>query len=265
MNKSVLVGSVGAVLLVAGVLVLSAGNMGAFFSIPGLIVVLGGTLLASIFSRPVQEVRTLVESIPQLFRAEQSSMARDVEELLRFARRYRVCEPRAAEQELAQISHPFVAAGLRQVVEGSSLEDLSKTLQWRIAGVRSQEQGQTQILYSMATFAPAFGMLGTLFGLVQMLSGLGETGLSEIGTSMSFAMVTTVYGIIASYLLFKPLALKRERRMVQHLMQLTTLMEGMLQVQQKRHPMLIQDAMEAYCAHFQTAPALVRPLTLVKA
>jgi len=158
-------------------------------------------------------VRKLFESLPELFRRESSHIGRDVEELLRFARRYRVCDMRTAEKELTLISNPFVASGLRQVVEGCGAEDLVKSLQWRIAGVRSQENSQTQILYSMATFAPAFGMLGTLFGLVHMLSGLGDAGLSEIGTSMAFAMVTTVYGIIASNLLFKPLALKRERRM----------------------------------------------------
>jgi chemotaxis protein MotA len=155
MNKSVLVGSIGGVVLVAGVLLLSTGNMGAFFSIPGLIVVLGGTLVATLVSRPVNEVRELIESIPALFRSEESTMERDVEQLLKFARRYRVCDARAAERELASISNPFVATGLRQVVEGCGLEDLGKSLQWRIAGERSQENGQTQILYAMATFAPA--------------------------------------------------------------------------------------------------------------
>ena len=95
MNKSVLVGSIGGVVLVTGVLLLSAGNMGAFFSIPGLIVVLGGTLVATLVSRPVDEVRALIESIPALFRPEESTMERDVEQLLKFARRYRVCDARA--------------------------------------------------------------------------------------------------------------------------------------------------------------------------
>jgi chemotaxis protein MotA len=266
MNKSVLVGSIGGVVLVAGVLLLSAGNLGAFFSIPGLIVVLGGTLLATLVSRPVNEVRELIESIPALFRPEESTMARDVEQLLKFARRYRVCDARAAERELVSISNPFVATGLRQVVEGCGLEDLGKSLQWRIAGERSKENGQTQILYSMATFAPAFGMLGTLFGLVHMLTGLGEAALNDIGSSMAFAMITTVYGIIASNLLFKPLAIKRERRTTQHLMQMTALMEGILQIHQKRHPMLISDALEAYTAHYQSSdPMSSSPLTLVKA
>jgi chemotaxis protein MotA len=265
MKRSVIVSLVGGAMLIVGMLVLSPHGMGAFFSIPGFIVVLGGTLAATLVSRPVNEVRSLMHSVPQLFREEERSIDADIAQLLRFAQRHRFSSPRAAEGALADISNPFVAAGLRQVVEGCSLDDLAKSLQWRIAGVRSQESGQTQILYSMAAFAPAFGMLGTLFGLVHMLSGIGEAGLNQIGSSMAFAMVTTVYGIIASNLVFKPLAIKMERRTGQRLLQMTSLMEGILQIHQKRHPMLIKEALESYSAHYQEPVSPQVPLTLVRA
>jgi chemotaxis protein MotA len=265
MKRSVLFSLAGALLLVAGMLVMSPHGIGAFFSIPGLLVVVGGTLAATLLSRPFEEVRKLMDSVPQLFRPDDSQVERDIEQLLAFAREQRFASPRKAENALKDISNPFVAAGLRQVIEGCSLDDLSRSLQWRIAGVRARENAQTQILYTMAAFAPAFGMLGTLFGLVHMLAGIGEAGLDQIGGSMAFAMVTTVYGIIASNLVFKPLAIKMERRTGQRLMQMTSLMEGVLQVHQKRHPMLIKEALETYFAHCQTAAPARTPLTLVKA
>lgn len=265
MKRSVIISLVGGVLLVTAMLLLSPQGIGAFFSITGLLVVIGGTLAATLVSRPFAEVRKLWLSIPQLFRPEETGIDRDIAELLQFAKQHRFSTPRTAELALAEISNPFVSTGLRQVVEGCSLEDLTKSLQWRIAGVRSQESGQTQILYGMAAFAPAFGMLGTLFGLVHMLSGIGAAGLDQIGSSMAFAMVTTVYGIVASNLVFKPLAIKMERRTSQRLMQLTALMEGVLQIHQKRHPTLIKEALESYSAHYQTPAAAQPPLTLVKA
>jgi chemotaxis protein MotA len=252
-------------MVVIGMLLLAPHGVGAFFSIPGLIVVLGGTLAATLVSRPVDEVRKLWRCLPQLFRPEETTIERDIAQLLQFAQRHRFSTPRAAENALAEISNPFVCAGLRQVVEGCGLEDLTKSLQWRIAGVRAQESAQTQILHTMAAFAPAFGMLGTLFGLVHMLSGIGDAGLNQIGSSMAFAMVTTVYGIVASNLVFKPLAIKMERRTAQRLMQMTALMEGVLQIHQKRHPTLIKEALESYCAHYQAPVAAHSPLTLVKA
>jgi len=248
-----------------GILVLSSGSIGTFFSLPGLLVVIGGTLAATLVSRPVAEVRKLLRSLPQLFHTEERTIDRDIAQLLRFAQRHRFSSPRVAENALAEIGNPFVTTGLRQVVEGCSLEDVTKALQWRIAGERAKENGQTQILYSMAALAPAFGMLGTLFGLVHMLSGLGDAGLNEIGGSMAFAMITTVYGIIASNLVFKPLAIKMERRTSQRLMQMTSLMEGVLQIHQKRHPMLIKESLESYFAHGQEPVTTQPPLTLVKA
>lgn len=265
MKRSVLIALAGSVLLIAGMLLLSPHGAGAFFSLPGLMVVIGGTVAATLLSRPLAEVRKLRHSLPQLFRDDDSQLERDIDEILQFAHKYRHAGPRAAERALGGISNPFVAAGLRQVVEGSSFEDTSRTLQWRIAGVRTEESGQTQILYSMAAFAPAFGMLGTLFGLVHMLAGLGDAGLGQIGGSMAFAMVTTVYGIIASNLVFKPLAIKMERRTGQRLMQLSSLMEGILQVQQKRHPMLIREALDNCLAQCRPGTVAQAPLTLVKA
>jgi chemotaxis protein MotA len=246
-------------------LALAPHGVGAFFSIPGFIVVVGGTLAATLVSRPAAEVRKLLRTIPELFRDQETTIDRDIAQLLGFAQRHRFSGPRAAEGALSEISNPFVAAGLRQVIDGCSLEDVTKSLQWRIAAERSRDSAQTQILYTMAAFAPAFGMLGTLFGLVHMLSGIGDAGLNQIGSSMAFAMVTTVYGIIASNLLCKPLAMKMERRTNQRLMQMTSLMEGVLQIQQKRHPMLVKEAMELYRVHYQEPLRPSAPLTLVKA
>lgn len=266
MKRSVIISSIGGSLLVVGMLVLSPQGNGAFFSIPGLIIVIGGTLLATLLSRPVDDVRNLWRSLPQLFRPEATTADRDIAQLLRFAELHRYSTPRTAEQALADISNPLLSLGLRQVIEGCKLEDVSKAMQWRIAGVRAHDNSQTQILYTMAAFAPAFGMLGTLFGLVHMLSGIGDAGLNQIGGSMAFAMVTTVYGIIASNLVFKPLAMKMERRGAQRLLQMTALMEGVLQIHQRRHPTLIKEALESYSVQYSPVPAAAQsPLTLVKA
>ncbi len=85
-----------------------------------------------------------------------------------------------------------------------------RNLQWRTANIKEEDKAEIRVLQSMIGFAPAFGMLGTLFGLMSLLFRLGESGLAEIGVSMGFAMITTVYGLVLSNLIIKPLAIKME-------------------------------------------------------
>jgi chemotaxis protein MotA len=265
MNQSTVIGLLGGLVLLIGMIVMSPEHIGAFFNLPGLIVVIGGTLTATFVSRPINDVYCVLRTLPELFRDEMTSSRTDYAPLLRFAGCYRHGSLRAAEQELAVIDNPFLKAGLRQVVDGCQIEDLRKSLQWRMSGLRTREYGQAQIMRSMAAFAPAFGMLGTLFGLVHMLSGLGDRGLDEIGGVMAFAMITTLYGIVASNLFFKPLAIKMERRTNQRLMQMGMLMEGMLLVHERRHPTIIKETLEAFEDHYSAALPAHNPLTLVKA
>lgn len=263
-RQSTVLGLLGGFALVIGMMVMSPEHIGAFVNVPGLLMVVGGTFAATVVSRPLTEVRAVLREVPGLLRDTRESRATEVQQLLRFADWLRHGNVHAAERQLAHIEEPFLHAGLRMVIDGCQADDLLKALQWRMAGLRAREQGQAHILRSMAVFAPAFGMLGTLFGLVHMLSGLGSSGLEQIGGSMAFAMITTVYGIVAANLFFKPLAIKMERRTHQRLLNLSMLMEGMLLTQQRRHPLLIRETLEAFDVQ-RTEPAPAAPLTLVKA
>lgn len=264
-RQSTVIGLTGGMLLMVGMMVMSPEHIGIFFNLPGLLIVVGGTLAATIVSRPIRDVQSIVRIIPELLHDETAPSGVEVNQLLRFAEGFRMGNLRIAERELSAIEDPFLHAGLRMVIDGCQPQDLGKALQWRMSGLRAREQGQAHILRTMAVFAPAFGMLGTLFGLMQMLSALGDSGLGEIGSSMAFAMITTLYGLVASNLFFKPLAIKLERRTHQRLLRMSMLMEGIQLVYEKRHPTLIKDALEAFELHNDAAPEQSGYLTLVKA
>ncbi|MBI5040251.1 MAG: MotA/TolQ/ExbB proton channel family protein [Gammaproteobacteria bacterium] len=265
-RQSTVIGLAGGMLLLVGMMVMSPEHIGIFFNIPGLLMVIGGTFAATIVSRPIRDVQAVVRIIPELLHDDVAPSGVEVPQLLRFAENFRMGNLRTAERDLTGIEEPFLHAGLRMVIDGCQPQDLHKALQWRMAGLRAREQGQAHILRTMAVFAPAFGMLGTLFGLMQMLSALGDSGLAEIGSSMAFAMITTLYGLVASNLFFKPLAIKFERRTHQRLLRMSMLMEGILLAYEKRHPMLIKEALEAFELHNDTTPAQSSAyLTLVRA
>jgi chemotaxis protein MotA len=88
-------------------------------------------------------------------------------------------------------------------------------------------------------------MLGTLFGLVSLLDDLGSAGLEQIGVAMGFALMSTLYGLLASTLLFRPLALKLEDRSRERLTRMGFLLEAVLMLFERRHPLVIREYLES--------------------
>lgn len=96
----------------------------------------------------------------------------------------------------------------------------------------------------LASFSPAFGMLGTLVGLIGMLGSLGSGDLNMIGRNMSIALITTVYGLMLANMAFKPIAIKLEQRTAQRVAMMNVLLEGVILMRMGRGPATIADQMQ---------------------
>ena len=246
LNQSTTIGLGGGLLLILVMILLAPEHIGAFLNIPGLIVVLGGTVAATLVSRPITEVKRVLRQIPMLMEDYSPNADVEIKQLLNFAEHYRRGAVRLAEQHIKTINHPILCAGLQHIVDGSPRNGLIKLIRYRMQALRQRGESEVQILRTMAVFAPAFGMLGTLFGLIHMLYGLGSSGIAEIGAAMGFAMITTLYGIVAANLFLKPLAMKLERRHQQEIALNHMICEGLLMVQERNHPTMILDSLDSF-------------------
>ena len=253
-RESTLLGLLGGVgILIATAYIAHQGFI-ALFNLPGLLLVLGGTLAATLVSRPLQDMIRAFRSLPKLMQEERIEIDAEVPHLLDIAYWYRAGNIEAAEQALARVENPLLRIGAQLVIDQEPINDIVKVLQWRIAGIRDQEQSEAHILRIMGTFAPAFGMLGTLFGLVQMLNGLGQASLSQVGVTMSFALITTLYGLVLANVIFKPLAMKMERRIQNRILGMNFILEGVVMLHQRRHPIVIKETLEIYLSQLQGNP-----------
>lgn len=244
-GKSTLIGLLGGLLVFILTALCSHVQPSGLFNIGGLIMVLGGTLTATVVSRPLSEVVRVGKAVRTLLGDEKTDIETEMAQLLEIAYWHRLGQIRAAEQAIEQVSSPFLRTGAQLVIDREPPEDIVKIMQWKIAGIRASEQGDAQILRTMAAFAPAFGMLGTLFGLIQVLGNLGDVGLGQIGAAMSFALTTTLYGLVAANMVFKPLAIKMERRLQQRMMMMNVIIEGVVMLYQRRHPAIIKETLTA--------------------
>lgn len=262
-RKSTLLGLLGGVSILVITAYIAHQGFNAFFNLSALLMVLGGTLAATLVSRPLKDVVRTVKVLPKLMHDEHIQINSEIPHLLDIAYWYRAGNIAAAEQAIAQVNNPLLRIGAQLVIDQEPIHDIVKVLQWRIAGMRDQEQSEAHILRIMATFAPAFGMLGTLFGLVRMLNGLGQASLSQVGVTMSFALITTLYGLVLANVIFKPLAMKMERRIQQRIMSMNFMLEGVVLLHQRRHPIVIKETLEIYLGQLQGNPQT--PISLAKA
>lgn len=261
-RKSTLFGLLGGGLILITAAVVSHQQFGALFNLPGLLLVVGGTFAATLVSRPARDVLRVLKSLRNLMHDEDVNADRELTQLLEVAQWHRAGNIAAAERSIERIGDPLLRTGAQLVVDREPLDDVIKVMQWRVAGERAREQGDAQILRTMANFAPAFGMLGTLFSLIHMLGNLGHADLGALGVTMSFALTTTLYGLIMANMVFKPLAIKMERRIHHRVLLMNMIVEGIVLLHERRHPAVIREALDTYMlqqrSHMQAPATLLR-------
>ncbi len=248
MNPSTLIGIVASILLLAVVLVFSAEDPQLFIDLPGLGIVLLGTAAATFIAYPLREVMRIFGLIRSVVHHEQLHVERDLEDLVRVSKIWMQSDIRAVEQALEKVSNPFLRSGVQLVIDNVPEPDIMDLLQWRIARMKAKEHAEAQLFRVMAGFAPAFGMVGTLVGLVNLLFLLGDGDITAIGRQMALALMTTFYGVLLANLLFKPIAVKLERRTEQRLVLMNTIMQGISMMSQKRSPALMRETLKAFVA-----------------
>ncbi len=252
MSRYAVFALLGITIIWAGFGLLESDQPSFLINLPGLVIVLGGTILTTILSQSFDKVHALIRKLPHIVKESSVNAWDDCETLLQIADWYRRGNIRVADRMVDTIEEPILNYGAELILDRNNKNDIIRLLRWRIGSLHDCDTAEIQIVRTMATFAPAFGMLGTLFGLVKMLYGLGDSGLSEIGLTMGFAMTTTVYGLIAANLIFKPLIIRMERRAKHKLVWLNVQYEAIMMVFDKRHPIIIREYIEAFLGKPET-------------
>ncbi len=256
-NKTYLLAA--GILILACMLILLSGHGLFLINLPGLIIVLGGTFLASIIGHSPERVIGLLKRVPMLIKTPMQIGFPDYKGFLLVANCYRRGDIRRAEQAGAALQDPFLREGARLALDPHNGEDLERMLQWRIRRVKDQDAGEVRILRTMAGFAPAFGMLGSLFGLISLMDELGSSGLGEIGIAMGFALMSTLYGLLLANLLLRPLATKLEEGSRERLTHMGYLLDALVMLYERRHPVQIAEYLDSAAEPAPPQAAMPRP------
>ncbi len=248
MKKLTLVyGLLGAVVL-ALLLMLSGFDSGWVVAPAGLVFVVCGALLAAISSQSAEKVLGVLAKARRSVSEERILQQRhdSLTIFLQVANLNRRGNQRNAEKLAQTLPEEILRRGVQLVVDRTPDRELLRTLQWRLGNERENDQQEIRVIRALAGYAPAMGMLGTLMGLVQMLFALGDKGINEVGAVMGFAMLTTVYGLVASNLWLKPLVTKMEQRSRSRLAWMYAQLEAVMMFKERSHPLHIREALEIY-------------------
>ncbi len=251
MNPSTLVGMLGGITLLGAIFLVATEEAGVLINAPGLAIVLGGTLAATFLAYPMNEVVRVFRLVWIVIRNERLYTRDDMEELIRISQLWFKGDVRAVEDALEHVANPFLRTGVQLLIDLTPEEDILDLLQWRITRLQAKEHAEAEIFRIMATFSPAFGMIGTLVGLINMMFILEDGDIAQIGTQMGVALLTTFYGILLANLFFKPIATKLERRTEQRLVLMNMIMQGVSLMCQKRNPTLMRETLNSFIAQYK--------------
>ena len=251
MNPSTIIGILASSVLLTSVMLFTAESPESFLNLPGLAIVLAGTMAATFISYPLSEVVRVVGLVGVVFKRENTYTRDDIQELVDISRLWIKGNVRAVEDAVGQTKNPFLRTGIQLLIANTSEEEIFDMLRWRISRLKAREHAEAQIFRTMATYAPAFGMIGTLVGLVNMLEVMDAGDLALIGPKMAVALLTTFYGILLANLLFKPIAVKLERRTEERLIAMSMVLEGISLISKRRMPSFVEETLNSFVADFR--------------
>ena len=249
-NYSTALGLILSVGLLFFIVYYAANDPAIFINLPGLTIVLVGTVAAALLSYPLRDVKRAIKSIKLVFLYESLNPQQEADEITAVARMWFNRDTIAIENVIDTINNPYLKTSFQLIVDNTPLDDILALLKWRIARLRAKERAESSIFHSMAAFSPAFGMLGTLVGLINMLQIIEIKDISSLTANMAIALTTTFYGLMLANLVFNPIAIKLERRTEQRIMIMSMIMEGITLIAERRAPSFVRETLSSFIAHY---------------
>lgn len=215
-----------------------------FVSYPSLMIVLGGTVAATLIAYPLNEVLRVMSLIGKVFKFKKEDPKQLIKELVEIAVKAKRQGILAIDQDLNKIKNTFLQKGLQLVVDGIEESSIASILQIEMTNMRQRHRAGWEIFTEMGKYAPAFGLIGTLIGLIQMLASLDDPG--AIGPKMAVALITTFYGALLSNMIFVPMSVKLKRRSQQESQLMHIIIEAIKSIRVGENPKLMEDRLNKF-------------------
>lgn len=215
------------------------GGLRPFWDVASVYITIVGAIAAVTIATPLSQLKQVPRLLAVAFKQKREDPLRIIDNMMELAEKARREGLLALEDKAAEARDPFLKRGIQLIVDGTDPETVRDILETDLANIEERHKSGRSMLDAMTNWAPAFGMIGTLIGLVQMLRTLDQP--STIGPAMSVALITTLYGAVIANLMTGPLSNKLAAKSAEEIKLKEMVLEGILSVQSGENPRIVEE------------------------
>lgn len=235
----------GVILVCYGIMINGgADNIISFIDSASLIIVLGGVTAALMVSFPLKDIKHMFKVTRQAFTRKEYNLPELIQTFVKLSNRARKEGILSLELEMENVDDPFLRKGILLAVDGIEPDVISDIMHAEISAMVERHRKGRNILERAGDYAPSWGMVGTLIGLVLMLNNLNDP--ESLGPNMAIAILTTLYGALLANLVFIPIATNLARKTEEEVFLKQIIIEGIIGVQSGENPRILEEKLCAF-------------------
>lgn len=250
LDRSTIIGFVSGFVLIL-LAIVTQGNLLVFASFSSFLIVVGGIIASTMINYSYEHIQDSFVTISRMMGAKSVDLRTDMELMRMFAKKVRTEGLLSIDGEINNIDNDFLQNGLQLAVDGYNKESLENILADEIQSQERQLNISIKVLDSMSEYAPAYGMIGTLIGMILMLQNINDP--ESLGAGLAVALITTLYGSIFSNMILGPLAGKLEYLSKLDLNRKEMFRVAILSIVEEENPRMMENKMLIYVEPKQRA------------
>ena len=236
---------------IIGGLMMEGGHVSDVTQVSAAIIVLGGTLGAVMVTSPFSALMAAMMGLKDVFFENVINFEAAIEEVIGYATKARKSSIISLEEDLVNITDPFLQKALTLAVDGTDIQELRQMMQLELYQAEKHGEAAAKVFEAAGGYSPTVGIIGAVLGLIQVMKHLED--ISEVGRGIAVAFVATVYGVAVANLFFLPSANKLKSRIHEEVQAKELMLDGVSSILEGMNPKLIRVKLEAY-VHKKKAP-----------
>jgi chemotaxis protein MotA len=258
MDLGTLLGLVAGIGIIVVGIIQSGGDLFWFYNFNSVLIVLGGTLAATLVALPLNAVGNIFNILKKVFIGEQYDYIGTIDEIVEKAQKSRKDGLLSLEADLPNMKAGFFKNGIELAINERESSRLRTFLNLELNNIQSRHIAGQELFLYMGTYAPAFGMLGTVLGLIVMMNNFAGSGeessasydvaekFAQLLSGMGLALITTFYGVFMANMIFLPIGGKLKRKSENEMMLKNIVVEGIISIHAREHPILIKEKLMTF-------------------